>query len=852
MFSNRQDDNDDIISSLMNELGGGQQIQAQAQSGTTTTTTLSSGQLQRNIIANSNNTNDGDNDDSDEYHYYQRLLPELDGYPNFQRYVGDTEIWNPYVPSNSSYGGNAASHSAGADVVGGCCHHLLLPTNPQVEVIRRRAYEKFKQSCYQTLLEQTKKSNMNNSNNSKAGSNINNNVPSYCIPSNSIPSFLEKWHMDCKLQEYMYMRKKQQQHNESSSSSSSSLQPPLRQQRVLDSTVEIYRHYQVLLKHHHHQQQSNNNSNENSEIMWLDPILLSKRIVSETFTKAYREEVEKLFNKCHINNNNTTIDTNTSEFRRYQRQVKKLSKAVYKFTCEAIEYFCKELQVAASREAVQSSSYSSSVASSFSKHRKKHKKKKKGGGGNKLPKITLPMSSLHASSSGKGDGGSDDHNGELVTVTYAGLSFQIHPRHYEKLQRMFDRAYLKTRRRNHDNINPNFDNFEIALFCLLCRYDTLQGAGLQASVPGSVMDVLLQKFSCRIECFASPMNCRYESYHSIFGDVNDIDSLFGSVGNLFGKETNTTTLSHRCNRSDDSDDDNVITEDIGGGDGCCYQANPPFCERVISELCSKIRSSIITSKEGCIPGAPIMFVVIVPVWSDSRAYQQLVTLLHELHGDDEVGSSERNPHHMILPQGKHWYAEGTQYRRSKSFRVASFDTSIFFYQNEKAQRKWPLIQQTLDDLEAAFTTDPRSGTFTVRAPQPQAVKKQQRATTIRQTTEQDAVKRSTIVEPESNHNNKKQKKTFKKTMEGSSSTKGLRSSNGTPAATAAAAATRSDDNDNKSSSRKKRKIGNTSDGGLGSKNNKTTKKKKKQRMNIMKDAKVEAKAQLDLLKSLGL
>lgn len=89
-----------------------------------------------------------------------------------------------------------------------------------------------------------------------------------------------------------------------------------------------------------------------------------------------------------------------------------------------------------------------------------------------------------------------------------------------------------------------------------------------------------------------------------------------------------------------------------------------------------------------------MFVIFVPVWKDSSGYQQLKK------------ESAFLSKHLVLEQGKHFYTEGTQYRRKASYRVASFDTSIFFYQNAKAKDKWPVSDSILDNLQLAFTKDP--------------------------------------------------------------------------------------------------------------------------------------------------
>lgn len=196
---------------------------------------------------------------------------------------------------------------------------------------------------------------------------------------------------------------------------------------------------------------------------------------------------------------------------------------------------------------------------------------------------------------------------------------------------------------------------------MLCRYDMLQGAGLQASVPGRVMDTLLQHLDCRMECFASPLNCRYETFASVF----DLDRSFGSLGSFFNLPPSFFAA------------------------GGCFEANPPFCEGVIEAMNHRIHELLDNTAT-----APLMFVVIVPAWKESNAYQKGLlqnTFLTE---------------HLFLTNGTHWYAEGTQHRRKGSFRPASFDTSVLFYQNEPAKAKWPIDDVVLDHLKQAFCEDP--------------------------------------------------------------------------------------------------------------------------------------------------
>lgn len=72
--------------------------------------------------------------------------------------------------------------------------------------------------------------------------------------------------------------------------------------------------------------------------------------------------------------------------------------------------------------------------------------------------------------------------------------------------------------------------FHERLGCLLFRYRSWVGDewwGGQRALPARLMDLLWERFHCRLECFSSPLTCRYPRYCSAFWDS---DGFFGSVG----------------------------------------------------------------------------------------------------------------------------------------------------------------------------------------------------------------------------------------------------------------------------------------------------------------------------------
>jgi len=458
-----------------------------------------------------------------------------------------------------------------------------------------------------------------------------------------IPSMIEKWHMDAKLEERNGLLKALSTKKAPGNNHEEDAYRPA----SLSSTADILRERAWRVRH---------------DKPIYDPILLNKQapsIFTETILKPH---VQKLWQQS---GNGTS--QNAPFPPKFNKKTQQVQKALFRLICEAIESFETQLLQGVREESMRSSSTG--------------KKRKGSHHGNKRPKIAVTQADSDDSSSMS-----------MVRVTFSGVSLKLHRAYLEKLQRLYDRTRERQRRTDSGCLPSSYFHlsFEEALFCLLCRYDMIQGAGLQAGVPGAIMDVLLERFGCRMECFASPFNCRYDCFASAFADV---DAPFGSRGSFF--ELPFSSDDDRDGSSTDSDgskgDDNPSASVAAEG-GICYEANPPFCDGLILQLDEKITE--ILSLKGSQP--PIMFVVFVPAWRDSECYQALLA----------------NPcltKHLLLKQGEHWYAEGTQHRRKDSFRVASFDTSILFYQNGPAKQLWNVQGEdnsVFRELRSAFGQNP--------------------------------------------------------------------------------------------------------------------------------------------------
>ena len=493
-----------------------------------------------------------------------------------------SSLWNPHARMDSPPSPRART---------------FMETNPMIEVLRRRAFERFK-ADFRKGMERAH------------GNSTKNKGPTSLWMDLSVPSLLEKWHFDVKLEEALFFRPNEKTKTD------------MRQRRssYQQSIVQIHATMSRL-----------RSSNE-----WCDPVLITppsllhdkksskpreqqlQRQNRDAFGEELMFEWTRAWRRRVGNSDRDRELKETFQSKKFKRKLSSWKRSINTAAQEVDHLFWTELTKHKTQEATRT------ISSSSTNRRKR-----------RLPKLLFPST-------------------ETVAVSYTGLSFSLHRSHYRKLQILFDRQNTES-----ESLEEHRDSFVSSLFCLLARYDTIQGAGLQSAVQGPVFDTLLHSYGCKTECFASPLNCRYDRFCSAFPDV---DSPFGSLGSFFDYDFS------------------------GGG---CFQANPPFVANFILAMCNTINTWLGDSDKN----APLMFVVFVPHWEDTRGWQALQESPHLLR-------------HVRIAQASHYYAEGTQYRRKEQYRVASFDTSIFFLQNSQAKKQWPVTREQIDELQKAFATKP--------------------------------------------------------------------------------------------------------------------------------------------------
>ena len=187
------------------------------------------------------------------------------------------------------------------------------------------------------------------------------------------------------------------------------------------------------------------------------------------------------------------------------------------------------------------------------------------------------------------------------------------------------------------------------IFCVVTRYEALRGAGFQCAVPGACFESLREFLGNTIECFASPLNCRFERYFSAFPGL---ESSFGSLGSFFDEW-------HR----------------IEAGS---FEVNPPFVPEVLAFAAAKIGELLGDGAKGA-----LSFLAVVPDWGGGSSAAQALRESPFLRAN------------VTIPAADHVFVDGAQHRVRDRHRPSSWDTAVLLLQNSAGCAKWPLDTKTL-------------------------------------------------------------------------------------------------------------------------------------------------------------
>jgi phosphorylated CTD-interacting factor 1 len=207
------------------------------------------------------------------------------------------------------------------------------------------------------------------------------------------------------------------------------------------------------------------------------------------------------------------------------------------------------------------------------------------------------------------------------------------------------------------SINPNIANLLQRLYCVVARYETFAGntGGLQGALPHHVFDDLERLCGIQHECFASPLNCHYPAYCSAFPDT---DGCFGSSGSFFEFEPT---------------------------DGA-FEVNPPFVTEIMTETVLRVKSLLGKAAER---GAPLLYFIVVPTWSDAFFYKQLQGCPHKKWENE-------------FPRSTHEYIDGMQHRVHRTTWEANVATTAFLLCTREAERLYRITPLTFTVIKEAF------------------------------------------------------------------------------------------------------------------------------------------------------
>mmetsp|Transcript_14097 Transcript_14097/g.45147 ORF Transcript_14097/g.45147 Transcript_14097/m.45147 type:complete len:561 (-) Transcript_14097:1239-2921(-) len=240
-----------------------------------------------------------------------------------------------------------------------------------------------------------------------------------------------------------------------------------------------------------------------------------------------------------------------------------------------------------------------------------------------------------------------DRRGKKVTVAFKSRSHKINQVHFAKLHELHKRTASRERQQR---------PFEEDLFSMLERYRSLGGSGFQAAISGSAFEALRRRFGVDCECFASPLNCRYERFCSAFPDT---DAAFGSLGSFFA---------------------------FAPLEGA-FEANPPFVESTTVAMAQHMRKCLLHSQK---EAKELLFAIVVPV----KFREAVIRLIGKEFYRGRVSFTNR----------EHDYSQGAQQRAGeKRQRVASTcDSDVHIVATDAAMASTPFDEAAVQDITSAF------------------------------------------------------------------------------------------------------------------------------------------------------
>mmetsp|Transcript_25886 Transcript_25886/g.60936 ORF Transcript_25886/g.60936 Transcript_25886/m.60936 type:complete len:598 (-) Transcript_25886:118-1911(-) len=207
-------------------------------------------------------------------------------------------------------------------------------------------------------------------------------------------------------------------------------------------------------------------------------------------------------------------------------------------------------------------------------------------------------------------------------------------------------------------------SFQKSLYCCLARYEGLKGAGYQCAVPGVAFDAAAEMgLGTTIECFASPLNCRYERFCSAFPDI---ERRFGSIGSFF--------------------DDEAFDPWEGS-----FEANPPFVPETMIAMGEKLERLLSDERRG-----PLSFLVVIPNWGAGIEFVKNLESSTHVRASSCIKASD----HAFCDGAQHTkplFAESNGRKVNPDLRPSSWDTAVILLQNHPGVTKWNVDNEKLEE-----------------------------------------------------------------------------------------------------------------------------------------------------------
>lgn len=241
--------------------------------------------------------------------------------------------------------------------------------------------------------------------------------------------------------------------------------------------------------------------------------------------------------------------------------------------------------------------------------------------------------------------------------------YEIHVSHAEKLRRLFFEANVAGGPTCSSSASASF---EVQAWVLLTRYQALfgphdEGAGWHMALMPQVVNSLMQDFGVAHELFASPLNCAFPSYCSLFLDT---DGWFGSQGSFF-----------------------PFCREVMVSKGGSFECNPPFEEHLLRLVVHTLLETLRVCSQ------PLLVALVVPHWPQSEALAVAVKDPHCRARVDISGS-------------RHAYLNGRQHCCQSRHRVLrqteSRGSVVVFLQNDAGALKWRISENCLERHRKAW------------------------------------------------------------------------------------------------------------------------------------------------------